>query len=115
MVNRTENDGASETKPIPPSPSSSAPPPLPPPPPPPQSGTKRPLTPKSKEKEKMSICPICNKNLCHEKALNGHIRWHTAEERAKTFAATVTVEEQEPKRFKVPDLNRSPPPEDGDW
>ncbi|KAD5803394.1 hypothetical protein E3N88_14754 [Mikania micrantha] len=91
-------------------------PPPPPSPPPGSAGTKRPMMPK----EKSVICPVCNRNMYHEKALNGHIRWHTAQEReaaglgtARSLASTVVVEEQDaPKRAKVPDLNRSPPPED---
>ncbi|KAI3826462.1 hypothetical protein L1987_00510 [Smallanthus sonchifolius] len=92
-----------------------------PPPPPSSSGTKRPSTP-VKPKEKTAICPVCKRNMYHDKALNGHIRWHTAEEReaagvgtSRALANAIVVEEQEvTKRAKVPDLNRSPPPENGD-
>ncbi|CAI9265384.1 unnamed protein product [Lactuca saligna] len=70
------------------------------------------------------ICPICQKDLHHEKALCGHIRWHTHEERlaasreiARALSANFVSRggngEQGPsKRFKLPDLNEPPPPEE---
>ncbi|KAI3683556.1 hypothetical protein L1987_84064 [Smallanthus sonchifolius] len=109
MSNKNEGSAAGK--------SNAAPPPPPPPPPPRSSGTKRPSTP-----SKTAICPVCKRNMYHDKALNGHIRWHTAEEReaagvgtARALANAIVVEEPEvTKRAKLPDLNRSPPPEDGD-
>ncbi|KAI3683557.1 hypothetical protein L1987_84065 [Smallanthus sonchifolius] len=105
----------------PPPPSSSTTPP----PPPIASGSrnKRPMT-----STKSSICPVCKKDLCHEKALNGHMRWHSLEEReaagigiARALASGVVVVRNEDvrvqdscKRAKVPDLNYLPPPEDED-
>ncbi|KAK1411949.1 hypothetical protein QVD17_32830 [Tagetes erecta] len=111
--NNTVVSSAGGSNPIPP-----AAPPPPPPPPPPSGGNKRPLTPSKTKENKSGICPICNRNLYHEKALNGHVRWHTAAEREAAGigpSKSTRVEEQDdPKRIKVPDLNRSPPPEDGE-
>ena len=28
------------------------------------------------------ICPMCRRDLCHKKAFNGHLKWHTAEVRS---------------------------------
>ncbi|CAH1433285.1 unnamed protein product [Lactuca virosa] len=74
---------------------------------------------------KSVICPICKKDMYHEKALCGHIRWHTQEERlaaSRDIARALSANfvsgqrgdgEQGPsKRFKLPDLNHPPPPED---
>ncbi|KAL7587056.1 hypothetical protein Lser_V15G39727 [Lactuca serriola] len=71
------------------------------------------------------ICPICKKDMYHEKALCGHIRWHTQEERlaasrdiARALSANVVSgqrgdgEQGPSKRFKLPDLNEPPPSED---
>ncbi|KAK1411950.1 hypothetical protein QVD17_32831 [Tagetes erecta] len=115
MVNNSGSGSETGSNPTPP------PQPPPPPPPPPSSSTKRPTTP-AKPKQRSSVCPVCKRNLYHERALNGHIRWHTVEEReaagisiARALASAVVVEEPEAvKRAKVPDLNRSPPPEDGE-
>ncbi|KAI3668883.1 hypothetical protein L6452_40100 [Arctium lappa] len=88
--------------------------------------TKNPST-SGTRKQKSVICPICKKDMCHEKALCGHIRWHTQAERqaaytdiARALASNfisggVHIEHQgSPKRLKLPDLNQPPPPDDDD-
>ncbi|MFS7900796.1 putative transcription factor C2H2 family [Helianthus anomalus] len=79
----------------------------------------------SKNKSKSAICLVCKRDLCHEKALNGHIRWHTQQEReaagignAKAVAsASVVIRDanvrkpETSKPVKLPDLNKSPPRE----
>ncbi|GJS42003.1 cell division cycle protein 48 [Tanacetum coccineum] len=68
-------------------------------------------------------CPICGRNMHHEKAFCGHIRWHTQEERdaksgeiQETLALSRQVEEavEIAKKIKIPDLNKLPQPEDDD-
>ncbi|MFS7988120.1 putative transcription factor C2H2 family [Helianthus anomalus] len=91
------------------------------------STTPRPMSSPSKNKSKSAICRVCKRDLCHEKALNGHIRWHTQEEReaagignAKVVAsasivigdADVPKSPESSKPFKLPDLNKSPPREE---
>ncbi|KAL4572616.1 hypothetical protein LXL04_019396 [Taraxacum kok-saghyz] len=83
------------------------------------------FTPPKTKRTKSVICPICKKDMCHEKALCGHIRWHTQEERlaasiaiARALSSNVVVsgngdEDEGPsKKYKLPDLNKSPPPEE---
>nr|GEV58235.1 cell division cycle protein 48 homolog [Tanacetum cinerariifolium] len=68
-------------------------------------------------------CPICGRNMHHEKAFCGHIRWHTQEERdaksgeiQETLALSRQVEDavEIAKKIKIPDLNKLPQPEDDD-
>merc|ERR1711874_376497 len=79
-----------------------------------------PLTPVS---GKDVQCPICLKNLYHEKAVCGHIRWHTQGERdaksvqiQRTLALSRQVDDAVhiAKKIKIPDLNEVWKPEDDD-
>lgn len=74
--------------------------------------------------KRSTICHICNKEMYHEKALYGHRRWHTSEERelarqvASEDATSVVVGANEgegsSKRMEIPDLNHPPPSDDLD-
>merc|ERR1712137_113354 len=84
------------------------------------SSSNPPLTP---SKRKDVFCPICNKNMFHEKAFCGHIRWHTQAQRdansaeiQRTLALSRQVDEavRVAKKIKIPDLNELPKPEDDD-
>ncbi|KAI3781337.1 hypothetical protein L2E82_11349 [Cichorium intybus] len=128
---RTRRAGATTPSKLSPAVSSTT---LPPPPTPPTPPADRLVTGTSSSslgtqrvrRSKSVICPICKKDMCHEKALCGHIRWHTHEERqaassdiaralSSNFSSGHGGEEQGPsKRFKVPDLNKPPPPEEDD-
>ncbi|KAI3515026.1 hypothetical protein L1887_13775 [Cichorium endivia] len=127
---RTRRAGATTPSKLSPAVSSTTLPPPPTPPTPPAdrlvTGTSSSLGTQRVRRSKSVICPICKKDMCHEKALCGHIRWHTHEERqaassdiaralSSNFSSGHGGEEQGPsKRFKVPDLNKPPPPEEDD-
>ena len=63
------------------------------------------------------ICPICRRDMCHKKAFNGHLRWHSLEERRNysqeiksLLASSNEVQEtvQVSENKELLDLNKTP-------